>query len=149
MVVEVARTSLCFVTKAALLICWLAAANSPTMAQDPRSTSPAEPRCSVDLSLPGRMKDIVSNALIRGVKRPEADVSAFLKNAETRYATGQDLLRAAARHFEVDEAQVATEVERFRHCNCDHDPVAGARRMAPDSRPEDHKGREGVVEVSA
>jgi len=150
MVVEVARTSLCLVTKAALLICWLAAANSPTMAQDPKSTSPAEPGCPVDLSLPGMMKDIVSNALIRGVKRPEADVGAFLKNAETKYATGQDLLRAAARYFEVDEAQVATEVERFRHCNCGHDLVAGGRRMAPDdSRPEDRKGREGVVEVSA
>src|SRR5262245_33789972 len=135
MAVDVARTSLCLVIKAALLIAWLAAASSPTMAQDPRSPSPAEPRCSVDLSLPGMMKDIVSNALIRGVKRPEADVREFLKNAETRYSTGQDLLRAAARHFEVDEALMTTEVERFRHCNCEHDAVAG--------------GREAVVEVSA
>lgn len=119
-------------------------------AQDPKSTSPAEPRCSVDLSLPGMMKDIVSNALNRGVKRPEADVRAFLENAETRYATGQDLLRAAARHFEVDEAQMATEVERFRHCNCEHGTVAGGGRKVPDdSRPEDVEGREGVVESSA
>ncbi len=110
----------------------------------------AEPACSVDLTTPGMMKDIVSNAVMRGLKRPEADVRAFLKNAETRYATGQDLLRAAAIHFEVDEAQMALEVERFRHCNCEHDSIAGGRRMAPeDSRPEDRNGREGVVEFSA
>jgi hypothetical protein len=106
--------------------------------------------CSVDLSNPGMMKDIVSNALMRGLKRPEADVSAFLENAETRYATGEDLLRAAALHFEIDEAQLAAEVERFRHCNCEHATVADGRRMAPvESRLEDRKGSEGVVEASA
>jgi hypothetical protein len=76
------------------------------------------------------MKDIVSNALIRGVKKPEADVGAFLKDAENKYATGQDLLRAAARHFEVDEARMAAEVERFRHCNCAHDLAASVELSA-------------------
>jgi len=150
MVVEVARTSWCLVTTVALLSGWLAAAHSPPMAQEPKSTSPAVPRCTVDLNLPGTMKDIVSNALTLGAKRPEADVSAFLKNAETRFATGQELLQAAARHFAIDEAQLAAEVERFRHCNCAHDAVAGGDRKAPDdSRPESRKGPEGVVEVSA
>lgn len=150
MVVEVARASLRLVTTAALLLGCSAAAASPTMAQEPKSTNPAEPKCSVDISLPGVMKDIVSNALTRGVKRPEAEVRAFLKDAENAYATGQDLLRAAARHFEVDEAHMATEVERFRHCNCEHEPVAGGRRRAPDrSRLEDRNGRDGVVEASA
>jgi hypothetical protein len=120
MVVQ-ARTTLCWVTKAALLIGCLAAASPPTRSQESRSTRPAEPKCSVDLGCPGKMKDIVSNALTRGVKRPEADVKAFLENAETRYATGQDLLRAAAAHFEIAEAHMAAEVERFRHCNCKHD----------------------------
>ena len=132
MVMHVARTTLCRVIQAALLIGSMTAANSP-LAQDPGSTSPAEPKCSVDLGNPGIMKDIVSNALTLGMKRPEDDVRAFLKNAETSYATGQDLLRAAARHFEVDEAHMAAAVERFRHCNCEH-----ARA-----------GREGAVEVSA
>lgn len=133
MVVEVARTTLCLLTEAALLIGWVAAANPRAMAQDP----PAESRCSVDLDNPGMMKDIVSNALIRAAQRPEADVAMFLKDAETRYATGQDLLRAAAQRFEVDETHMAAEVERFRHCNCDH------------GRTEDRAGRAAAVEVSA
>jgi hypothetical protein len=139
MVPEVARTSSCLVTTAALLVGWLATANQPVMAQDPKATSSAEPRCEVDLANPGSMKDIVSNALMRGLQRPEADVRAFLKNAETKFAIGQDLLLAAARHFEVDEAEMAAAVERFKHCNCEHGEGNGR-----DGRPGD-----GVVEVSA
>jgi hypothetical protein len=60
---------------------------------------------------------------MHGLKRAEADVSAFLTNAETKYASGQDLLRAAAAHFAIDEARLTAEVERFRHCNCHHDAV--------------------------
>src|SRR5688572_23947224 len=107
MVVDVPRKPSWLVTKAALLVCWLAAATPPTLAQEPKATSSVTPGCSVDLSRPGTMKDIVSNALILGVKRPEADVRAFLNGAKN-YASGQELLQAAARHFEVNEAQMAT-----------------------------------------
>jgi hypothetical protein len=123
MVVLVARTPFRLLAMATLLIGWLVAASSPSLAQEPGSTSAAEARCSVDLSLPGIMKDIVSNALMHGLKRAEADVSAFLTNAETKYASGQDLLRAAAAHFAIDEARLTAEVDRFRHCNCHHDAV--------------------------
>jgi hypothetical protein len=129
MVVE-ARASLGLVIWAALLIGWSAAGSSPAMAQDSTPTNQAGSGCRVDLRLPGTMKDIVSNALLRSLKQPEAEVRAFLTKAETRYASGQDLLRAAAGHFKVDEAHLAAEVERFRHCNCKHDAVAGGELSA-------------------
>jgi hypothetical protein len=115
------------VKEVVLLIGWLTAASLPSMAQDPESATAAESRCTVDLNLPGKMRDIVSNALLRGMRRPETDVRAFLTNAETKYATGQDLLRAAASHFKIDVATLAAEVERFRHCNCTHDSGAESR----------------------
>jgi hypothetical protein len=80
------------------------------------------------------MKDIVSNALILGLGRTEADVAAFLDRAEQRFANGRELLAAAALHFGLEEAALDAEVERFRHCNCDHpggggDPAAAADRF--------------------
>jgi hypothetical protein len=138
------------VKDAVLLLGWLAAASLPAMAQDAEATNAAESRCSVDLRNSGHMKDIVSNALHSGVMRPEADVRDFLRNAESTYATGPDLLRAAARHFKIDEAAMATEVERFRHVNCAHGPVADSRPTAPgDSRPADRSGGGAALEVSS
>ncbi|HEX6813022.1 MAG TPA: DUF4344 domain-containing metallopeptidase [Planctomycetota bacterium] len=119
---NVARTMLSSLARATLLTGCLAAAGSATPAQAP-TTSVADHACSVDLSRPATMKDIVSNALMRGLQRPEADVRGFLKGAETKFATGQDLLRAAAAHFAIDEARLTAEVERFRHCNCDRGTV--------------------------
>jgi hypothetical protein len=137
------------VKKAALLIGLFAAVSLPATAQDPEPKTPAESRCSVVLGHAGTMKDIVSNALLEGVKRPEADVVAFLANAESTYATGQELLRAAARHFGIDEATLAAEVERYRHCNCTHGPVADGRPVAPgDGRPEERAGAGVAVDVS-
>jgi hypothetical protein len=95
-------------------------AAEPSLAQGPPSPVAAETQCSLDLDRPGFMKDIVSNALHLGLDHAEPDVKAFLTNAESRYSTGQALLKAAAEHFEVRVADLATEVERFRHCNCKH-----------------------------
>lgn len=81
------------------------------------------------------MKDIVSNALTRGVGLPEAEVSAFLVEAESRYATGEALLKAAAACFEIDAAILSAEVSRFEHCNCSHGPLRGDGASAP-SDPE-------------
>jgi hypothetical protein len=116
-------------SRAVLFVGWFTAAGLCSMAQDAEANV-AEFRCTVDLRNPGAMKDIVSNALVRGIKRPEADVRAFLKHAETKYPTGQDLLRDAARHFKLEEAALTAEVERFRHCNCTHGPLG-----AGESRP--------------
>jgi hypothetical protein len=149
MVERLVPTASSLVKKAALLIGLFAAATLTAMAQDPEPKTPAESRCSVSLSRSGDMKDIVGNALLRGLKRPEADVSAFLADAERKYATGQDLLRAAARHFGIEEAKMAAEVERFRHCNCTHGAVGDGRLVATgDGRTEDRPNA-GVAVVSS
>lgn len=138
MVEKVARTTP-LLRQGVLLLGLLAAASVPASAQ---ATEPgADPACSVDLGRTGDLADVLSNALLRGVKRPEADVKAFLARAGSTYATGQELLRAAARHFEVDEAALAAEVERFRHCNCTH-PGGEGRPGAPG------EGAGVAVEVS-
>ena len=53
----------------------------------------------MDLRKPQVMSDIVSNVLLRVENKPESDVKAFLKVAEPRHATGEDLRKAAADHF--------------------------------------------------
>jgi len=85
------------------------------------------PACPLDLTKPGQMSDIVSNALRRGLQKPEAEVRAFLQGAEKRYATGDALLAASAAQFQVDEQVLREQVEKFRHCNCKHGDLDGAR----------------------
>ena len=85
--------------------------------------------CDVDLTQPGIMRDIVSNALILGLAKRESEVNAFLEGAQTRYSTGQQLLQAAAKNFNIKEAELASQVQRFEHCNCQHGPL---RDVSPD-----------------
>ncbi len=130
------------------LLSWTAAAfavfglgwSTPASAQEPEPAVNHE--CSVDLTLAGMMKDIVSNALIRGLHRPEPGVASFLAGAETRYATAPELLRAAAEQFKVGEDVLGAEVEKFKHCNCRHG-VTGDGELSPRAEPHD------AVEVSA
>ena len=97
----------------------------PPVAQDPQSQPPPRPVCEVDLRLPGKMRDIVSNVLLRAERKRESDVRAFLKEAVKKYATGEDLRRAAADHFQVDQKRFETLVEQWRHINCKHAPIPG------------------------
>ena len=95
-------------------------------AQEPavRIPAPASP-CDVDLRLPGMMRDILSNALTLGLRKPADEVRTFL-DAEVKLAkTGDDMLLPAARRFAIDAAALKAEVERYRHCNCTHAPVPG------------------------
>jgi Putative metallopeptidase len=82
-------------------------------------------KCSIDLHKPGQMKDIVSNVLLQSAMRPEPKVQEFLKGAEKNYETGDALMRAAAKHFMIDETKMAAEVLRFKHVNCTHGPISG------------------------
>lgn len=94
-------------------------------AQDSKVPDAEDRQCNIDLKLPGQMKDIVSNVLLQSAKKSEDEVRQFLNDAEKKYATGDELMRAAAGHFKIDEARMAAEVERFHHINCKHDPVNG------------------------
>lgn len=87
----------------------------------PGALAPAEhPECRIDLANPGKMKDIVSNALRLGLDVSEQDIRGFLAGAESKYATGPELVKAAAERFTLDEAVLAAEVVKFRHINCRH-----------------------------
>jgi hypothetical protein len=116
-------------------------ASPAAIAEDNQSQPDHE--CAIDLAKPGMMKDIVSNALLQGLHVPEQDVQRFLVDAQERYESGGALLRAAAAHFQLEEATLAAEVERFKHVNCGQTPIAGTGAGgAPDPHPE-------VIEVSA
>jgi len=86
---------------------------------------PALPACEMDLRKPQVMSDIVSNVLLRVENKPESDVKAFLKVAEPRHATGEDLRKAAADHFKIDQKRLEELVEHWRHINCDHAAIPG------------------------
>lgn len=106
--------------------------------QQPPTADPVPDHvCAVDLRVAGQMKDIVSNALGRGFDRPGASVAAFMDGAETRYASGPELLRAAAARFGLTEAELLAEVERHKHVNC------GVRPTSDEDR-----GRHDGVEAS-
>ena len=123
-----------------LSLAWLGAATSAA-AQDAGAATASPGACTVDLRVAGQMSDVLSNALTRGLKLPAPRVQSFLTGANGRFTNGQELLAAVARHFELEESRLASEVERFRHCNCSHaggelhiDPkAAGASRDVRES----------------
>ena len=98
-----------------------------------RNAGAATP-CDVDLSKTGQMRDIVSNVLLRAEPKPTPEVQAFLHDVQSRYATGDDLLKAAAEHFKIDQQRFAGLVEHWRHINCKHAAIAGY--AVPDAERE-------------
>jgi hypothetical protein len=71
------------------------------------------------------MEDVLSNVLIRAEHKPESEVRALVWDAAKRYATGDDLLKAAAEHFKIDQKRLAALVEHWRHINCKHAAIPG------------------------
>lgn len=109
---------------ALLLICH-GSFSLPTLARNLQAVqstdaSQDDAKCQIDLTLAGQMADIVSNALNRGLDQDSSEVRLFLTAAHQNYSDGPALLKAAATHFEVEEAVLAREIERYRHCNCRH-----------------------------
>ena len=105
-----AMTTRLLIFAAAVMLAAQSSAQTPFVASEQveKLTEPKTPeadKCSIDLRLPGKMKDIVSNVLIRSAKLPETKVQEFLKDATKHYATGDALMRAAAKHFMIDETQ--------------------------------------------
>ncbi len=131
------------IAKALFAFCCLLSINF-AQAQKSETLIARDHQCEVDLRLPGMMKDIVSNALRLGQDVPEASVKAFLTDAEKKYATGDELLRAAARHFKIDEAELAAQVERMRHVNC----RADQNGMKKSKGVEDQQEHESAVTLT-
>lgn len=76
--------------------------------------------CEVDLANPRMLSDIISNALMLGLDRKEAEVNAFLVGASGKHAKSDDLVKATCNQFGIEEAVLRAEVEKYRHCNCRH-----------------------------
>ncbi|MEK7469918.1 MAG: hypothetical protein AAB074_21325 [Planctomycetota bacterium] len=76
--------------------------------------------CLVDLTDPGTLSDVLSNALIGGLGKDEVTVQAFLKEARGKSSKAEDLFKSAMEKFGVSEAAMKAKVEEFRHCNCKH-----------------------------
>lgn len=111
-----------------------AAPLAPQVVVEPKPQPPAPPLCEVDLKDAGQMKDVLSNVLVRAERKPEPEVVSFLKGSEKRYATGDDLLKAAAEHFKIDQKKLAPLVEHWRHINCEHAAIPG--HAVPDAGRE-------------
>ena len=105
----------------------------PQIAAEPKPQSPATPQCKADLRIAWEMRAIISNALTRAEHKPESEVNAFLEDAARRSATGDDLLKAAAEHYKIDQKRLAALVEYWRHINCRHAAIPG---YAVPDRPE-------------
>ncbi|RYD29731.1 MAG: hypothetical protein EOP86_21230 [Verrucomicrobiaceae bacterium] len=85
--------------------------------------------------------------LLRAERKPWAEVRAFLKNAHRNYATGDDLLKAAAEHFKIDRKRLAELVEHWRHINCRHAAVPGYAvpdRPFPEAEAESEAPTDGA-----
>ena len=123
----------CSVALLAVALAQEAAPLPPQTVAEPKPQPPATPQCEVDLRRAGQMADVISNVLLRAEHKPESEVQAFLKDAHRNYATGDDLLKAAAEHFKIDQKRFAQLVEYWRHINCRHAAIPGY--AAPD-RPE-------------
>lgn len=76
--------------------------------------------CTVDLTRLGTLRDILSNALVLGLKKDAADVSTFLDAARREAEDADQFVQATAKHFGIDAATLEKSVEEYRHCNCKH-----------------------------
>ena len=68
---------------------------------------------------------------------PEED-ALFREDAKKRYATGDEVLKAAAEHFKIDQKRLAALVEHWRHINCKHAAIPGY--AVPEPAPDDAPG---------
>ena len=92
----------------------------------------ANNECRVNVETALGVSDILSNALKRGLGHEEAIVNPFLREHKVKYTTGDELLDAAARRFDVDRATLDAKVAEYLHCNCTHgDLEAGVAATSP------------------
>lgn len=126
-----------------LVMCSAMAFGQPAPAPGP-AAAPATPAqqlaitetCPVDLALPGQMWDVLSNVLTRTAGISGDAVRAFEVKTIGNVKHGDDLVRAAAKEFGMDEAKLFAEVRRWKHVNCSHGPVLGADGVTIEVPPD-------------
>ena len=79
--------------------------------------------CSVKIQSAVSVKDILSNALYRGMDVPESAAKEFLKQSYRQHRSARSLVVATAKHFKLDEKELIKTVREFYHCNCHHDDL--------------------------
>lgn len=86
---------------------------------------PHDELCAIDLRKVGQLEDVLSNALMCGLGREENEVTDFLEVARRKASSADQLTKATAGHFKVEEKVLKQQVEAFRHCNCTHEDLGG------------------------
>ncbi len=103
-----------------LALMFVATAVVIPLSQAQEESGQSEVACTIDLTLAGVMSDIVSNALVRGFKKDESKVHDYLKTAQEKFKTGNELAIAAATEFEIEEKTLFAAIEEYKHYNCKH-----------------------------
>jgi hypothetical protein len=83
------------------------------------ATSDSE--CKVDISSPGQLGDIISNALLQELNKDEAAVRKFLDSAQTKATTAEELFQMTLVEFTINEQELKSMITKYLHCNCEHD----------------------------
>lgn len=113
-------------------------ANKPTDAKasdisdkkgEPNDSPNRPTQCQIDISSPGQLGDIISNALTIKFDRNEKDVNRFLAEAQKQATGGEELFQLTVVEFKLDSATFKTAIMEFMHCNCTHrnDPTSDKR----------------------
>ena len=95
------------------------------------AVAPPQDHCTVDLTKAGQMSDVLSNALLSLEKHDELQVHAFLDDAHKNYSSGDELLKATATKFSIEEKTLTELVTDFKLCNCNHAMVPGVAGSPP------------------
>lgn len=92
-------------------------------ARPPRPKAGALPRgcrlATQDVTTATGVKDILSNALVLGLKQDEAEVNSALDAAD-KTQSAAELIQAIAQALRLEVADVRAQVRAYLHCNCKH-----------------------------
>jgi hypothetical protein len=99
--------------------------------QDEPVDRPTE-NCKIDISITGQFSDILSNALVDGMKKDEKQVSDFLSKMKTQNITSQQLFQLACKEFQLKENELKRTIKEFLHCNCGHQKNAESDKRAKE-----------------
>lgn len=89
-------------------------------AQERAKTNSENESCTIDLTLPGTMSDIVSNVLLLEFRKDEPTVFRYLEEAKHKHSHGDDLANAAAKDFQIAESELFEWIQKYKHINCTH-----------------------------